>query len=88
MDSRWKAFSDRTDSSEIAAEEDEDVDQHEDEDEDEIFEPIDGCTEENVGWMKLAAFTSIGSEFYLSVFDYPGGGWYVAYRRPPDTVLW
>jgi hypothetical protein len=59
-----------------------------DEDEDEVFDPIDGCTEENVGWMRLAATTVVGTEFYVSVFDYPGGGWYVSYKRPPETVIW
>jgi hypothetical protein len=58
------------------------------EDEDEVFDPIDGCTEENVGWMRLAASTAVEVEFYVSVFDYPGGGWYVAYKRPPETVMW
>jgi hypothetical protein len=78
VDSRWKPLGDRLSRSSI-----EDI-----EDEDEVFDPIDRCTEENVGWMRLAAFTAVDAEFYVSVFDYPGGGWYVAYKRPPETVMW
>jgi hypothetical protein len=96
VDSRWKPLGDRPSRSCIDGIEDGDEDEVieddeeviEDEDEDEVFDPIDGCTEENVGWMRLAATTVVGTEFYVSVFDYPGGGWYVSYKRPPETVIW
>lgn len=58
------------------------------EDEDEVLDPIDGCTEENVGWMKLQASTSIGAESYLTVYGYRAGGWYVAYQRTHELVMW
>lgn len=78
VDSRWKPLGDRPSRSII-----EDI-----EDEDEGFDPIDGCTEENVGWMRFAASTAFDTEFHVSVFDYPGGGWYVSYKRPPEIAYW
>ena len=78
VDSRWKPLG-PTPSRSVT----EDI-----EDEDEVFDPIDGCTEENVGWMRLAAFTVVGTEFYVSVFDYASVGWYVSYKRPPEIVMW
>jgi hypothetical protein len=78
VDSRWKPLGDRPSRSVVEGIEDED----------EVFDPIDGCTEENVGWMRFAASTAIDAEFYGSVFGFPGGGWYVSYKRPPETVMW
>lgn len=49
------------------------------EDEDEILEPIDGCTEEDVGWMRLVADILVDAEFNISVYGHPGGGWHVFY---------
>jgi len=92
VDSRWKPMGDRpsrsciSDNRDIEGADEDEV--AEDEGEDEVFDPIDGCTEENVGWMRLAAATVVGTEFYVGVFDYPGGGWYVSYKRPPETVIW
>jgi hypothetical protein len=92
VDSRWRPMGDRpsrscmSDSRDIKdGDEDEVI---EDEDDDEVFDPIDGYTEENVGWMRLAATTVIGTEFYVSVYDYNSSGWYVIYKRPPETVIW
>jgi hypothetical protein len=31
---------------------------------------------------------AIGAEFYLTVYGYRAGGWYVAYQRPPELVMW
>ncbi|KAI7483805.1 hypothetical protein KC351_g4901 [Hortaea werneckii] len=55
--------------------------------EDDRFESIDGCTEENVGWMGIATMM-IDSEWYDAAFDFAGGGWYVYYLRPPKVVLY
>ena len=82
VDSRWQSLGEMTSPYGVEEdEEDEDYEYYEDEeDEDEVLDPIDGCTEENVGWMKLQASTSIGAELYLTVCGYPAGGWYVAYQ--------
>lgn len=61
---------------------DEDESQEEYED-DEVFEPIDGCSEENVGWMKVAA-TGLGPPFF---FLSDGIEWWQEnYVRPPDVL--
>jgi hypothetical protein len=87
VDSQWKPLGERTDP--YGVEGHDDCEDYEDyEDEDEVLGPIDGCTEGNVGWMKLQASTSIGAEFYLTVYDYRAGDWYVAYQRPPELVMW
>jgi len=58
----------------------------------EILEPIDGCTEEDVGWMRISPYM-INASFYetLSGYDY----WYIYYRRafadserPLDILQW
>jgi hypothetical protein len=48
---------------------------------------IDGCTEENIGWMKIAS-VMIDTELYDAAFTFPGGGWYVYYQRPPEVVIY
>jgi hypothetical protein len=89
VDSQWKPLGERTNPYGVEEDEDYEVyEDEEDEDEDEVLDPIDGCTEENVGWMKLQASSSIGAEFYLIVYGYRAGGWYVAYQRPPELVMW
>lgn len=92
VDSQWKPLGETTNPYGVEGDEDyedyEDYEDEEDGDEDEVLDPIDGCTEENVGWMKLQASTSIGAEFYLTVYGYRAGGWYVAYQRPPELVMW
>jgi hypothetical protein len=48
VDSQWEPLGERTNP--YGVEEDEDYEDYEDEeDEDEVLDPIDGCTEENVG---------------------------------------
>lgn len=54
---------------------------------DEVFEPIDGCTEEDVGWMRIAS-GMIDATWYATVVDFHGGAWYAYYRRPPEIVLY
>jgi hypothetical protein len=92
VDSRWKPMGERPSRSCMSDNRDiEDGDEDElieDEDEDEVFDTIDGCTEENVGWMRLAATTVVGTEFYVSVYDYVSGAWYVTYKRPPEIAIW
>ncbi|KAK7403921.1 hypothetical protein QQX98_010291 [Neonectria punicea] len=53
---------------------------------DEEHESIHGCTEEDVGWMKMSAGL-VGAEFYeamIGVADL----WYVFYKRPPAVNTW
>jgi hypothetical protein len=76
VDSQWKSLSE-----EFPDEEDED-----DEDEDEAFDPIEGCTEEDVGWMKIAA-TMIDASFYDVSAGFAYGAWHEYYQRPPAVVL-
>jgi len=54
---------------------------------DERYDPIDGCTEENVGWMRIATMM-IDTEWYDAAVDFAGGGWHVYYLRPPQVVLY
>jgi len=54
---------------------------------DELHEPIDGCREENVGWMKMASFTIVGPDFYDTMSGFPDV-WYSFYQRPPETVIY
>jgi hypothetical protein len=53
---------------------------------DESHEPIDGCREENVGWMKIAAFM-VGPDFYDAMSGFPDV-WYSFYQRPFETVIY
>ncbi|KAK1449319.1 hypothetical protein CMEL01_08634 [Colletotrichum melonis] len=53
-------------------------------------EPIEGCGEENVGWMKVSTET-MGSDWYEVWLGNIGGDastWYVFYQRPPGKVYW
>jgi hypothetical protein len=54
--------------------------------EDGVHEPIDSCTEENVGWMKIASHM-VGSAFYQAMMGYPDV-WYAMYQRPPGIQNW
>jgi hypothetical protein len=67
--------------------EDQKAEEHEDEEwwEEEKLEPIDGCTEEHVGWMRIAPFM-INADFYemLNGDEY----WYMEYKRPPSIVVY
>jgi hypothetical protein len=58
----------------------------EDREVDELYEPIDGYREENVGWMKIASFM-VGLEFYEAMSGFPDV-WHSFYQRPPETVIW
>lgn len=69
VDSRWKPLGSRYPRQE----------------DDEVFEPIGGCTEENVGWMRVAA-RMIDTFLYEAAIDFPGGVWYVFYQRPPEVL--
>ena len=64
VDARWTPASDY------------DIDE---DDEAEYFEPIDGCTEENVGWMRISTWM-LGSVAYAR-FQNPNL-WYVLYKDP------
>ncbi|KAH7401429.1 hypothetical protein BKA66DRAFT_436568 [Pyrenochaeta sp. MPI-SDFR-AT-0127] len=52
----------------------------------ETLAPIGGCTEKDVGWMRIAPHM-INADFYEAL----GGDenlWYVFYRRPPSIVIY
>ncbi|KAH8427985.1 uncharacterized protein LDX57_005691 [Aspergillus melleus] len=49
--------------------------------------PIEGCIEENVGWMKLDA-ADISMEWYDGIDGFEYESWYIFYQRPPAIVTW
>jgi hypothetical protein len=52
----------------------------------ETYDEIDGCREQNVGWMRIVPYM-LNAEFYdawCGVVDI----WHVFYKRPPRTVDW
>jgi hypothetical protein len=59
-------------------------DQIEQPDPEDVHEPIDGCTEENVGWMLISP-KKIGPEFYEASYTFMDA-WYTYYVRPPGRV--
>jgi hypothetical protein len=75
VDANWKPLSELTFDGE-------DVDAGEED----VHEPIDGCTEENVGWMRIASHM-VGAGFYQAMMGYPDV-WYVMYQRPPEIRNW
>ncbi len=49
----------------------------------EVEEPIKGCTQHDVGWMRVAYQDAIvGMYYYLHDFN----DWYHEYRRPPQVA--
>ncbi|KAF1949397.1 hypothetical protein CC80DRAFT_429371 [Byssothecium circinans] len=57
-----------------------------DDSEPEIFEPIDGCIEEDVGWIRISPFM-IRTDFY-DVWCGVSDLWNVWYERPPKIVYY
>lgn len=53
--------------------------------EENVFHAIDGCTQENVGWMRVA-LRMIDAEFYETAAGFADGVWYVYYTRPPGIL--
>ena len=53
---------------------------------DQSYEPIDGCREEDVGWMKIGSVMA-GPDFYDAMTGSPDV-WYDFYERPPETVVY
>jgi hypothetical protein len=51
------------------------------------FDSIDGCVQENVGWMKITPMLMVSAEWYGTVGDF-GVTWYAFYLRPPEVVVW
>lgn len=83
IDAYWKPLRERAE-----------VLQHTDQDEidasETAYEPIEGCGEENVGWMKVSPET-MGSDWYEVWLGSIGGDasmWYAFYKRPPEKVYW
>ncbi|KAH8693417.1 hypothetical protein GQ44DRAFT_719628 [Phaeosphaeriaceae sp. PMI808] len=50
------------------------------------LEPIDGCAEEDVGWMRISPFM-INADFY-EVLGSGEDQWYIFYERPPSIVVY
>jgi hypothetical protein len=53
----------------------------------EELDAIDGCTEGDVGWMRIATMM-IDADWYETAFCFPGGGWHVYCLRPPEVVIY
>lgn len=58
-------------------------DEDEDEGGDEGLEPIEGCTQEDVGWM-MVAYQDVMVDMYHLLRD--TNAWYTEYRRPPEVA--
>ncbi|KAG8622853.1 hypothetical protein KVT40_009364 [Elsinoe batatas] len=54
-------------------------------DEEDAYEAIDGCSDFDVGWMKIALKLT-GPSFYESLYG-SNEAWYAYYQRPPDELL-
>jgi hypothetical protein len=48
-----------------------------------VEEPIEGCTQEDVGWM-MVAYADVMVSMYYYLRDW--NDWYVEYRRPPEVA--
>jgi len=78
VDGNWEPDLPLTIASEEAEEEEHDFSQ------DEALEPIEGCIEKDVGWMRIAPYM-INADFYEAL----GGDendWFIFYERPPSIV--
>ncbi len=49
------------------------------------YEPIEGCREEDVGWMRLPA-KRVGAQMYSVLVGHDA--WYFYYERPPEIAFW
>lgn len=79
VDAHWKSQADRL--AELAAEGNE---LDEDDEPDLSFEPIEGCREEDVGWMRLPSSRMVPRMY--EELDLDDSLCYVNYRRPPETA--
>lgn len=52
-----------------------------------VYEPIEGCTEKDVGWMRIAP-DMINTEFYNALDGYEQAWEDMFYQRPPNIVVW
>ena len=52
----------------------------------ETWEPIDECTEEDVGWMRISPIM-LGAAFH-DTLNGDDMAWHLFYERPPKIVLW
>lgn len=51
------------------------------------FEPIEGCVQENLGWMKLSTL-DMSTEFYVNIGGNDNESWRTFYKRPPAITKW
>lgn len=56
-----------------------------DPDSEDDYEPVQGCKEEDVGWILLSQQMMVVES--LDYFDAPGDAWYTFYVRPPHMLL-
>jgi len=49
----------------------------------EVMEPIEGCTQDDVGWMMISYQFVIGEMYFLLR---GWNSWYIEYRRPPEVA--
>lgn len=61
-------------------------DDAEDECDKDVYEPIEGCTEKDVGWMRIAP-DMINAEFYYALDGYEQAWDDMFYQRPPHIVV-
>lgn len=52
--------------------------------EEDVYEPIEGCRQEFVGWVEVA-YQRVMVEMYMLLRD-EGASWYREYRRPPEVA--
>lgn len=76
VDSRWRPMSDEDYYRGMTNEQRE-----------EVLDAIDGCEQENVGWMRITPMLMVSAEWYGTVGDF-GVTWYAVYLRPPEVVVW
>ncbi|KAB5549642.1 hypothetical protein GE09DRAFT_1223464 [Coniochaeta sp. 2T2.1] len=66
-----------------AQHDDDEGDFTDDEDDGEQYSPIEGCTEEDIGWMKVQ-LVGLMPDFYANLRD--PNLWHIQYVRPPDIA--
>jgi len=58
---------------------------YDDDDDEFAYDPVEGCTEEHVGWMMISG-SAIDARLWGKEMD--STLWYVYYRRPDDVLYY
>lgn len=82
VDGWWKSLGERH-----AITQDPDLKQEIVDELEERYEPIEGCVEENVGWMMLDTI-DVSVDFYHTICGFTQEVWPIYYQRPPGIVSW